>query len=164
MAQPDYANRNEDQYMWWVETSGRGNENVTPGSNQMPGIAIAYQSVRDGALYSPKGSETFQVVFVKQAEVITGLAGCTCMGKFSVINSDTTEYGVLESELPLEFHEALVSYAIAKGYEKSPDALNQAKYFTEQYIRAVGDGIAFASRGKVSGNTRAIVNSVTGIR
>ena len=31
-------NRNEDRYMWWIETSGRGNSNTT----HMGGIAIAY--------------------------------------------------------------------------------------------------------------------------
>jgi len=160
MAQPDYSNRNEDRYMWWIETSGRGNPNTT----HMGGIAIAYQSVRDNALYSPKGTETFNLVFVKQAEVISGLAGCDCLGKFSVISSETIIYGSMESELPLEFHEALVSFAIAKGYEKSPDALGQAKYFRENYMKAVADGMAYASTGRVSGNTRAVVSTITGIR
>ena len=160
MAQPDYANRNEDRYIWWIETAGRGNINTT----HMGGIAIAYQSSRDNALYSPKGTETFNLVFVKQAEVITGLGGCECLGKFSVINSETVEYGTLESELPLEFHEALVSFAIAKGYEKNQEGMGQAKFFKEEYMRAVADGIAFASTAKVSGTGRAIVNTVTGIR
>jgi hypothetical protein len=160
MAQPDYANRNEDRYVWWIETSGR----LNPNTEHMPGIAIAYLSSRDNALYSPKGTETFNLVFVKQAEVITGLGGCACLGKFSVVNSESIEYGTLESELPIEFHEALVDYAISKGYEKSADAIGQAKYFKENYMRAVADGIAYASTAKVSGNTRAVVNSITGIR
>ena len=65
MAQPDYSNRNENRYMWWIETPGRLNSATT----HSPGIAIAYQSFRDGAIYSPVGSESFYVQYVKQAEV-----------------------------------------------------------------------------------------------
>ena len=158
MAQPDYSKRNENQYMWWVETPGTLNLNAHHG----PGLSIAYQSIRDGALYSPTGTESFQVQYIKQAEVIDSVGSCVCLGKFTI--NASLDYGAQESELPIQFHSALVDYAVARGYERKPEGLNQAKYFNDSYLLKVRDGIAFASNARVKANSKAVVNPTTGLR
>ncbi len=47
------------------------------------------------------------------------------------ISSDTgTGIGMEESPaIPAEFHETLTHYAVARGYEKKPDMINNAIYF-----------------------------------
>jgi len=51
------------------------------------------------------------------------------------------ETGMQESPvIPPEYHEALTYKAIAHGYEKNPDGLQQAQYFHEKFNRIIIDG------------------------
>ena len=64
-------------------------------------------------------------------------------------NSIRIETGMLESPvIPPEFHEALTYKAIAHGYEKAPDGLQQAQYFHEKFNQAVRDGMKEANSHK----------------
>lgn len=68
----------------------------------------------------------------------------------SFIADDTgTGIGMLESPtIPEEFHEALTYMAIAKGYERNPQTINNAIYFRNLFKEEVSKGKQHANKDK----------------
>jgi len=96
----------------------------------------------------------------KKAEVLDRDGGATnSSGKFTTSGLDD------EPEYPEQFHEALVHYAIARGYELMPSkqALNMAQYFNIRYFEVVKKAKAFSDGGQVYGIKKAIVDGTMGI-
>ena len=57
--------------------------------------------------------------------------------------------GMLESPtIPEEFHEALTYMAIAKGYERNPQTINNAIYFRNLFKEEVSKGKQHANKDK----------------
>ena len=57
--------------------------------------------------------------------------------------------GITESpEIPEEFHEAIVDYAIMKGYEMSPEGLQSAVYFKQNFKEQVAEGKKYATKNR----------------
>ena len=68
------------------------------------------------------------------------------------------ENGMLESPtIPAEFHEALCYKAIAHGYEKTADGLQQAQYFEQKWQQALIDGKKEANNHKQEQGSMVIV-------
>ena len=53
-----------------------------------------------------------------------------------------------ESEIPEQFHEALVSRVIASGYERRVDTIQLASYFLQKYEIGVKECKKYAYRGR----------------
>ena len=96
----------------------------------------------------------------KKSEVLDKDAGATnSSGKFNTSSLDD------EPEFPEQFHEALVFYAIARGYELMPSktALQMAQYFGVKYFETVKKAKAFADGGQVYGIKKVVVDGTLGI-
>lgn len=50
--------------------------------------------------------------------------------------------------IPPEFHEAMVQYAIMKGYEINPEMIPSAQYFRSQWERSIAKGKKYGNRGR----------------
>ena len=104
------------------------------------GIAIATQNVTGNSPASeftgPTGSKTVTIFAVKNDEnFIAGTSGT---------GIDMTESSVI----PDEFHDALAQYAIMKGYETKPEAIQMAQYFRSQWEMCVREGKKYANTGR----------------
>jgi hypothetical protein len=50
--------------------------------------------------------------------------------------------------IPAEFHDALATYAIAKGYELNPATLQSAQYFNNEWEMCIREGKKYANKGR----------------
>ena len=50
--------------------------------------------------------------------------------------------------IPDEFHDALAQYAIMKGYETKPEAIQMAGYFRQQWEMCIREGKKYANTGR----------------
>ena len=50
--------------------------------------------------------------------------------------------------IPDEFHDALAQYAIMKGYETKPEAIQMAGYFRQQWKMCIREGKKYANTGR----------------
>jgi len=104
------------------------------------GIAIATHNVTGNSPASeftgPTGSKTVTIFAVKNDEnFIAGTSGT---------GIDMTE----SSAIPDEFHDALAQYAIMKGYETKPEAIQMAGYFRQQWEMCIREGKKYANTGR----------------
>ena len=104
------------------------------------GIAIATHNVTGNSPSSeftgPTGSKTVTIFAVKNDEnFIAGTSGT---------GIDMTESSVI----PDEFHDALAQYAIMKGYETKPEAIQMAQYFRKEWEMCVREGKKYANTGR----------------
>jgi hypothetical protein len=59
--------------------------------------------------------------------------------------------GIIMTEspaIPDEFHDALAQYAIMKGYETKPEAIQMAGYFRQQWEMCIREGKKYANTGR----------------
>ena len=62
-----------------------------------------------------------------------------------------TIFGITMTEspaIPDEFHDALAQYAIMKGYETKPEAIQMAGYFRQQWEMCIREGKKYANTGR----------------
>ena len=102
------------------------------------GIAIATQNVTGNSPASeftgPTGSKTVTIFAVKNDE--------------NFVASGT---GIILTEspsIPDEFHDALAHYAIMKGYETKPEAIQMAGYFRNEWEMCIREGKKYANTGR----------------
>ena len=53
-----------------------------------------------------------------------------------------------ESEIPEQFHEALVARVIANGYERNAETIKLASYFLSKYEAGVREAKKYSRRGR----------------
>ena len=103
--------RNE---VWWIERGG---------------IAIGTSSELTDAITGPVADLTVTLYVVKNGDTF--------------IESDsglTGQIGYLEEpDIPEEWHDAILNYAVAKGYELNPEGMSQAGYFMTRYNELVSE-------------------------
>lgn len=115
---------NETQHVWWIE---RGK------------LGIARKSDTD------TGSDYLSPSEVKQLNIFA----ITYDEDF--VKTEVLGQGIEEDEspaIPEEFHEILSYYAIARGYEKRADGLQQAQYFRRLFDLGINNGKKYANKGK----------------
>mgnify|MGYP003132198602 CR=1 FL=1 len=61
-----------------------------------------------------------------------------------------------EPAIPSEFHDALAQYAIAKGYELSPEGLQSAAYFRNLWNMCVNEAKQYANQDRLGGQSYSI--------
>ena len=151
-----------------ITVSGTASNNITA---TLTAVAAGTLTMATGTFSSSEsaGSDitivsgtgvTVRVMAIKKAEVIDKSANeLESDGKFVTSNLND------EPEFPGQFHDALVSYAIAKGYERVPskDALQLAAYHQGQYMIKVKKAKAYADNNQVYGPRKVSVNPTTGI-
>lgn len=116
------------KYAWWVEDEK---------------VALVYADTTnvDDSYSSPSVVKTVTVSgrFLPSAFV-------------SADSGSTNEIGMDEEcSLPKEFHSAIVSKAIQKGYECKPETVNLAPYFENQYEKSVMEAKRKRNQGGISG-------------
>ena len=111
--------RNE---VWWIERGG---------------IAIGTRSEVTGKIVGPTGDLTVTLYVVKNGDTFieaeSGLTG---------------QIGYLEEpDIPEEWHDAILNYAVAKGYELEPTTIQQTGYFMQRYNELVSECKRSAHKG-----------------
>lgn len=151
-----------------ITISGTSSNNVTAtltavaaGTLTMAGgtFSSSESAGNDVTIVSGTGV-TVRVMAIKKAEVIDNSANeLESSGKFNTSNLND------EPEYASQFHNALVSYAISKGYEMVPskDNLQAAAYWFGQYTMDLKKAKAFADNNQVYGPRKISVNPTTGI-
>lgn len=115
-------NRTKDE-VYWLERDG---------------IAIAKHNVTGNSPASeytgPAADKTVTIFAIKSDE--------------NFVASGT---GIIMTEspaIPDEFHDALAQYAIMKGYETKPEAIQMAGYFRQQWEMCIREGKKYANTGR----------------
>ena len=115
-------NRTKDE-VYWLERDG---------------IAIAKHNVTGNSPASeytgPEGSKTVTIFAVKNDE--------------NFVASGTGITMTESPAIPDEFHDALAQYAIMKGYETKPEAIQMAGYFRQQWEMCIREGKKYANTGR----------------
>ena len=115
-------NRTKDE-VYWLERDG---------------IAIAKHNVTGNSPASeytgPEGSKTVTIFAIKNDE--------------NFVASGTGITMTESSAIPDEFHDALAQYAIMKGYETKPEAIQMAGYFRQQWEMCIREGKKYANTGR----------------
>ena len=150
MAQPTYPHNIVKDYVWWLEDdkiaiayvkdTATVNENYPRPRSEM------------GEYLSPHEATQVRLHVVKKAGRVGDEGNA---GKMTELTH--------EPEFPTEFHEALVMYAIFKGYERSADGLENAQYFKAEYLKKVLEGQRYTGIGRYGGPSQVTVNKKLGI-
>jgi hypothetical protein len=115
-------NRTKDE-VYWLERDG---------------IAIAKHNVTGNSPASeytgPEGGKTVTIFAVKNDE--------------NFVASGTGITMTESPAIPDEFHDALAQYAIMKGYETKPEAIQMAGYFRQQWEMCIREGKKYANTGR----------------
>ena len=115
-------NRTKDE-VYWLERDG---------------IAIAKHNVTGNSPASeytgPEGSKTVTIFAIKSDE--------------NFVASGTGITMTESPAIPDEFHDALAQYAIMKGYETKPEAIQMAGYFRQQWEMCIREGKKYANTGR----------------
>ena len=88
------------------------------------------------------------------ASEYTGPAADKTVTIFAIKNDENfvaSGTGIIMTEspaIPDEFHDALAQYAIMKGYETKPEAIQMAGYFRQQWEMGIGEGKKYANTGR----------------
>lgn len=107
---------------WWIERGG---------------IAIGTSSENSDAITGPSGGLTVTLYVIKNGDTF-----------ISSDSGSTGQIGYLEEpDIPEEWHEAILNYAIGKGYELEPSTIQQAGYFMTRYNEVVTEAKKTSHRG-----------------
>ena len=91
---------------------------------------------------------------VSPATEYTGPAADKTVTIFAIKNDENfvaSGTGITMTEspaIPDEFHDALAQYAIMKGYETKPEAIQMAGYFRQQWEMCIREGKKYANTGR----------------
>ena len=91
---------------------------------------------------------------VSPATEFTGPEGGKTVTIFAIKNDENfvaSGTGITMTEspaIPDEFHDALAQYAIMKGYETKPEAIQMAGYFRQQWEMCIREGKKYANTGR----------------
>lgn len=91
------------------------------------GIAIGTGSETTATVTGPTGDLNVTIYVIKNGDTF--------------VNNDSGGSGQIgyleEPDIPEEWHEALVNYAVSKGYEMNPQTIQPAGYFMQRYGESV---------------------------
>ena len=101
------------------------------------GIAIGTGSETTATVTGPTGDLNITIYVIKNGDTF--------------VNSDSGGSGQIgyleEPDIPEEWHEALVNYAVSKGYEMNPSTIQPAGYFMQRYTEVVTECKKTAHKG-----------------
>ena len=152
MAEPTYPHNIDKDYVWWIEDNQIAIAYVKDTVTVAPTGTWPRNRTTTGEFLSPHEVTNIRIHVVKQAGKVgqEGSAG----GLTSLIDVP---------EFPARFHEALVYYAISRGYERSAEGIESGQYFKAEYLKEVGEAIKYKNNRRYSGPRTVSINKKTGI-
>jgi hypothetical protein len=120
------ARRSALKNVWWID-------------RDQLGIAKTSDTDTSTDYISPSEAKQLTLYFVKLDEDFVRTTGGDGSGGIRMDESPA---------IPSEFHDALATYAIAKGYELNPQTLQVAQYFNNQWEMCIREGKKFANKRK----------------
>jgi len=138
---------NTSQWVWWVERDS---------------IMIAYYNHDTDEFDSPTEAKTVTLFYIQRPDkfLLQGESperdgfsdGSIYLSVNTAIDTNTQlkkeAFWLQESEIPEQFHEALVARVIANGYERKIETLNLASYFLDKYEAGVKEAKKYSRRGR----------------
>ena len=112
-----------NQWVWWTERDAVGIAKFDPNTEKFTSPGVENNDKKITLFYYKKAS-----AFVEPS-------------------SDSFSW-TASSEIPSQFHDYLVSKAIALGYERKPEQLQLAMYFHEKFEKGVKEGRSYAYRAR----------------
>lgn len=111
------------QWVWWTERDAIGVAKYNSGNERFTSASADENGKKITLFYYKKASD-----FVEP--------------------SSATFSWTAISELSSQFHDYIVSKAIALGYERKPEQLQLAMYFHEKFEKGIKEGRAYAYRAR----------------
>lgn len=150
--QPTYPHNIDKDYVWWIEDNQIAIAYIKDTVTTAPTGTWPRNRTTQGEFLSPHEVSTIRVHVVKTAGRVGGEG-----------NSDDLSVLTDTPELPEQFHESLVYYAIMKGYERSAEGLENTAYFKAEYERGVQAGNRYTNTRRMNGPRSVTINKTTGI-
>jgi len=151
--QPTYPHKIDKDYVWWIEDNEIAiayiKDTVTAGSTG----TWPRNRTSMGEFLSPHEASVVRLHVIKTAGRIGGEGGSEELDDMEDV-----------PELPQQFHESLIYYAIMKGYERSAEGLEKIPYFRTEYERGVQAGTRYTNTRRMNGPRSVTTNKITGIR
>tara|TARA_X000001382_G_C3148887_1_gene172239 strand:- start:425 stop:901 length:477 start_codon:yes stop_codon:yes gene_type:complete len=142
-------NLNLSQWLWWTERDS---------------ILIAYYDAGSDKFTSPSSADAgnnvkINILFVQRPTpfLVTGetdstgrYTGTDEYNKVALDGGAMPESSYLDQvcEIPEQFHEALVSRAIANGYERAANTIPLSQHFHNKYEKGVKEAKTYSIRGR----------------
>lgn len=136
MAQPTYPHNLDKEYVWWTERGQVALGYIDKSVDTVTTDGVADNSVK---VLSPHEVTKIRLYVTKRAETAPG------DGQF-VASSQTDS-----PEFPVQFHEAIVLYAVMRAYEVDPETIKVADYWMQRYQDGIRDGKRWADENNVYG-------------
>lgn len=111
------------QWVWWTERDAIGIAKYNPSNEKFTSASVDENDKKITLFYYKKASD------------------------FEEPSSDNFSW-TATSELSSQFHDYIVSKAIALGYERKPDQLQLAMYFHDKFEKGIKEGRAYAYRAR----------------
>ena len=141
------AHLNISQNVWWVERDS---------------VMIAYFNASTGTYSSPAEVKVVTLFYLQRPDkfLLVGEKperdgfsnGDEYLSKASAIDANikmkSDSFWEQESEIPEQFHEALVARVIGNGYEREAQTINLASYFLKKYLDGVKEAKRYSRRGR----------------
>ena len=112
-----------NQWVWWTERDAVGIAKFNPNSERFTSPSSEQAGKKVTLFYYKKASQ------------------------FTEPSSNSFSWTAV-SDFPSQFHDYLVSKAVALGYERKPEQLQLAMYFHEKFEKGVKEGRAYAYRAR----------------
>tara|TARA_R110000824_G_scaffold111129_7_gene259426 strand:+ start:97 stop:516 length:420 start_codon:yes stop_codon:yes gene_type:complete len=111
------------QWVWWTERDAIGVAKYNSGSERFTSAG------------SDQAGKKITLFYYKKAS------------QFTEPSSNSFSWAAV-SDFPSQFHDYIVSKAVALGYERKPEQLQLAMYFHEKFEKGVKEGRAYAYRAR----------------
>ena len=141
------ANLSLSQWLWWTERDS---------------LLIAYYSDATDKFRSASAAEDgklINILFIQRPDKFLisgesptrdGYADTDSYNEVDLVGGNMTDIDMLNqvSQIPEQFHEAIVARAIASGYERKAETLQIAQHFHMKYEKGVKSAKSYAIRGR----------------
>ena len=146
-------NKTKDE-VYWLERDG-----IAIAKANVSGVSPATEYTGPAAgktvtIFAIKNDENFVAPCLDQATPVDPTAAETYVSTLTTALNENfvasgTGIAMTESPaIPDEFHDALAQYAIMKGYETKPEAIQMAGYFRQQWEMCIREGKKYANTGR----------------
>tara|TARA_R100000458_G_scaffold12028_1_gene9818 strand:- start:660 stop:1169 length:510 start_codon:yes stop_codon:yes gene_type:complete len=151
---------NISQYLWWTERDSvliayyNADTDEFSSVTEVKPINLLYIQRPDKFLVPGEGPERDGFVKFDDSESSAYNKDAEYLGvylKGGTSNAPTmadTEYQEQETEIPEQFHEALVNRVIANGYERKVETIPLSQHYMAKYEVGVKKAKAYAFRGR----------------
>lgn len=147
-------NVNISQYLWWTERDSvliayyDASTDKFSSTQEIKAINLLYIQRPDKFLVPGESPERDGFKTFATSNVDGQYLGAELAGTDSTPTMQESQYLKQETEIPEQFHEALVNRVIANGYERKVETIPLSQHYMGKYETGVRKAKAYAFRGR----------------